>query len=208
MKSNNLPQTSENPPKIQKILTNPIMNILENTKIWHNPSMEDFVREMQNQQQKKINEKRRQEKEKILKNELGKTPEDIKNRPTLDFLDENDIKNITEISDEKMQKIVQFMTLHNLACAFGCCGDKTYPERVQEIADIFRGNYGEKFVHFHLYQEIGWTKNDWEKVIADDNEEALEYFQVFLKNIPQNIEEKNILLKEFQRIYFLAKHNL
>lgn len=53
----------------------------------------------------------------------------------------------------------------------GCCGDTTYPERVEEICKIHEGKNDNKFVHLHLYAEPGWNKEDWEKAYTADPEE-------------------------------------
>lgn len=179
------------------------MNILQNQKV--DLSMASFIEAKQKEELERLSAERKTKKLEILKKEMNMSEADAKNRPTLDFLDENILKNIENASDSELQNIIEFMARQNIACAMGCCGDKTYPDRVQEIVNIHNGKFDEKFLHFHLFQELGWTADDWKKAIEADTEEALEYFQVYLKNTPQNPEEKQKLLKEFADIYFLAK---
>lgn len=204
---NSLESEEKSSEKNNPLTTNRIMNILQNQK--PDNSIEGFIKTdieaKQKEELERLSAERKEKKLKILKKEMNMSEADAKNRPTLDFLDENILQNIENASDSELQNIIEFMARQNIACAMGCCGDKTYPERIEEIVNIHNKNMGGKFLHFHLYQELGWTKEDWEKAIKADSEEALEYFQVYLKNTPQDETTRKKLLQEFARIYFLAK---
>ena len=93
-----------------------------------------------------------------------------------------DIKNI-DLNDENA--IFRFSALQNLACAFSCCGETTSAQRIEEIGKIFQGKNDGKFVHFVIYPDPNWGA-----IKLQDPEEALEYFQVYLKDEPQNDAEK------------------
>lgn len=197
----------KSPKKDNPSLNNRIMNILQIQK--PDDSVAGFIKadieKKQKEELERLRAERKAKKLEILEKEMNMSEADTKNRPTLDFLDENILQNIENTSDSELQNIIEFMARQNIACAMGCCGDKTYPERIQEIVNIHNQKFGGKFLHFHLYQELGWTDDDWKKAIEADTEEALEYFQVYLKNTPQDETKKKKLLQEFAEIYFLAK---
>ena len=159
-------------------------NILLNT---NTPTPEQWA---QDEIEKKISHEEKIQKEQFLRQYFGMDVDATQNRP--------DIKNI-DLSDENA--IFKFSALQNLACAFSCCGETTSAQRIEEIGKIFQGKNDGKFIHFVLYPDPNWGA-----IKLQDPEEALEYFQVYLKDSPQNETEKSEIMSEFHALSHTVKN--
>lgn len=144
----------------------------------------------QDEIKKKISHEEKIQKEQFLKKYFEMDVNATQNRP--------DIKNIN-LDDENA--IFRFSALQNLACAFSCCGETTSADRIEEIGKIFRGQNDGKFVHFVIYPDP-----NWDAIKLQDPEEALEYFQVYLKDSPQNDTEKSEIMKQFHELSHTVKN--
>ncbi len=82
-------------------------------------------------QQKELQEKEQNAflKVKILFDTLGKSPDQVRIRPKLSDLDENNF-----------EEIIHYFARQNMACAFDCCADEETPEHIAEIAKILQKN--------------------------------------------------------------------
>lgn len=125
-----------------------------------------------------------------MKQYFGMDVDATQNRPN--------IKNIN-LDDEN--DIFQFAALQNIACAFSCCIDTTTPGRIEEIGKIFKGQNDGQFVHFVIYPSPKWGA-----IKLQDPEEALEYFQVYLKDSPQNDTEKADVMAQFRTLSHTVKN--
>ena len=143
-----------------------------------------------NEIEKKISHEEKIQKEQFLRQYFGIDVDATQNRP--------DIKNI-DLNDENA--IFRFSALQNLACAFSCCGETTSAQRIEEIGKIFQGKNDGKFVHFVIYPDPNWGA-----IKLQDPEEALEYFQVYLKDSPQNDAEKSEIMSEFHALSHTVKN--
>lgn len=183
---NNTPEGGSTP-SWQKFSLQKTQNMVHTILQNHLISPENWAKQMKEHEQKT---QENQKKSNILRDNLQMTPEETQNRPQSADLDP---KNIREVE--------VFLAKHNLACAFSCCGEITSADRVQEISDIIRGNFDENsHIHFSLYSDP-----DWENIQKNDPEEALEYFQVWLRPHPQNPEEKHKILEEIRKIHHSAQ---
>jgi hypothetical protein len=143
-----------------------------------------------NEIEKKIHHEEKTQKEQFLEKYFGMDVEATQNRP--------DIKNI-DLNDENA--IFRFIALQNLACAFSCCIDTTTPYRIEEIGKIFQGKNDGKFVHFTIY-----PSPKWEAIKLQNPKEALAYFEVYLKDSPQNDAEKSEIMSQFHALSHTVKN--
>lgn len=159
-------------------------NILLNT---NTPTPEQWA---QDEIEKKISHEEKIQKEQLLEKYFGMDVEATQNRP--------DIKNIN-LNDENA--IFRFSALQNLACAFSCCIDTTTADRIEEIGKIFQGKNDGKFVHFTIY-----PSPKWDAIKLQDPKEALAYFEVYLKDSPQNDAEKSEIMSQFHALSHTVKN--
>lgn len=164
------------------------MNILEQQKAILSP--EEFAK-----QQKEIQalENMRREKAEILIQEFGLTTDKAKIRPAVDT-----------INPDNEAEIVKYVARQNLACAFSCCADSETPARVAELAKIFNEKIpAGQYPHFDLWER----ENDpnypaeWAATKQNDPNYASQYFEIHLRDTPQNEAEKAKFLAEFREIY-------
>ncbi len=159
-------------------------NILLNT---NTPTPEQWA---QDEIEKKISHEEKIQKEQLLEKYFGMDVEATQNRP--------DIKNVN-LNDENA--IFRFTALQNLACAFSCCIDTTTADRIEEIGKIFQGKNDGKFVHFTIYPSPKWGA-----IKLQDPKEALAYFEVYLKDEPQNDAEKADVMTQFRTLSHTVKN--
>lgn len=166
-----------------------LINMTQNN-ILLNQTMKTPEEWAKNEIEKKISHEEKIQKEQLLEKYFGMDVDATQNRP--------DIKNI-DLSDENA--IFKFSALQNLACAFSCCGETTSAQRIEEIGKIFQGKNNGKFIHFVIYPDP-----NWDAIKLQDPEEALEYFQVYLKDSPQNETEKSEIMSEFHALSHTVKN--
>ncbi len=140
--------------------------------------------------QGEIEKKAKIQKEQFLKQYFGMDVRATQNRPN--------IKNVN-LDDEN--DIFQFAALQNIACAFSCCIDTTTPGRIEEIGKIFKGQNDGKFVHFVIYPDPKWGA-----IKLQNPKEALAYFEVYLKDEPQNDAEKADVMAQFRTLSHTVKN--
>ena len=140
--------------------------------------------------EKKISHEEKIQKEQFLKKYFGMDVDATQNRPN--------IKNVN-LDDEN--DIFQFAALQNIACAFSCCIDTTTPGRIEEIGKIFKGQNDGQFVHFVIYPSPKWGA-----IKLQNPKEALAYFEVYLKDEPQNDAEKADVMAQFRTLSHTVKN--
>ena len=140
--------------------------------------------------QGEIEKKAKIQKEQFLKQYFGMDVDATQNRPN--------IKNVN-LDDEN--DIFQFAALQNIACAFSCCIDTTTPGRIEEIGKIFKGQNDGQFVHFVIYPSPKWGA-----IKLQNPKEALAYFEVYLKDEPQNDAEKADVMAQFRTLSHTVKN--
>ena len=109
--------------------------------------------------------------------------------------------NIKNVNLDDENAIFQFAALQNIACAFSCCIDTTTPGRIEEIGKIFQGKNDGKFVHFVIYPSPKWGA-----IKLQNPKEALAYFEVYLKDEPQNDAEKADVMAQFRTLSHTVKN--
>lgn len=171
-------------------LTNLITMIQEQNNILLDQTIETPEEWAKNEIEKKIHHEEKTQKEQFLEKYFGMDVEATQNRP--------DIKNVN-LNDENA--IFRFTALQNLACAFSCCIDTTTPGRIEEIGKIFQGQNDGKFVHFTIY-----PSPKWDAIKLQDPKEALAYFEVYLKDEPQNDAEKADVMTQFRTLSHTVKN--
>lgn len=189
----NTPQNTENIKEFSDEMGNtfiPISNITDFINMKKNNILLTPEQWAQGEIEKKISHEEKIQKEQFLKKYFGMDVDATQNRP--------DIKNVN-LDDENA--IFRFSALQNLACAFSCCGETTSANRIEEIGKIFQGKNDGKFVHFVIYPDPNWGA-----IKLQDPEEALEYFQVYLKDSPQNDTEKAEIMKQFHELSHTVKN--
>ena len=189
----NTPQNTENIKEFSDEMGNsfiPISNITAFINMKKNNILLTHEQWAQGEIEKKISHEEKIQKEQFLKKYFGMDVDATQNRP--------DIKNVN-LDDEN--DIFRFSALQNLACAFSCCGETTSANRIEEIGKIFQGKNDGKFVHFVIYPDPNWGA-----IKLQDPEEALEYFQVYLKDSPQNDTEKAEIMKQFHELSHTVKN--
>lgn len=144
----------------------------------------------QGETEKKISHEAKIQKEQFLKQYFEMDVDATQNRPN--------IKNVN-LDDEN--DIFQFAALQNIACAFSCCIDTTTPGRIEEIGKIFQGKNDGKFVHFVIYPSPKWGA-----IKLQNPKEALAYFEVYLKDEPQNDAEKADVMAQFRTLSHTVKN--
>ena len=140
--------------------------------------------------QGEIEKKAKIQKEQFLKQYFEMDVDATQNRPN--------IKNVN-LDDEN--DIFQFAALQNIACAFSCCIDTTTPGRIEEIGKIFKGQNDGQFVHFVIYPSPKWGA-----IKLQNPKEALAYFEVYLKDEPQNDAEKADVMAQFRTLSHTVKN--
>lgn len=140
--------------------------------------------------EKKISDEEKIQKEQFLEKYFEMDVDATQNRP--------DIKNVN-LDDEN--DIFRFSALQNLACAFSCCIETTSANRIEEIGKIFQGKNDGKFVHFVIYPSPKWGA-----IKLQNPKEALAYFEVYLKDEPQNDAEKADVMAQFRTLSHTVKN--
>lgn len=125
-----------------------------------------------------------------MKQYFGMDVDATQNRPN--------IKNVN-LDDEN--DIFRFSALQNLACAFSCCIETTSADRIEEIGKIFQGQNDGQFVHFVIYPSPKWGA-----IKLQNPKEALAYFEVYLKDEPQNDAEKADVMAQFRTLSHTVKN--
>lgn len=190
----NTPQNTENIKELSDEMGNtflPISNITNFIKMQKNnillnkntPTPKEWA-------QGEIEKKAKIQKEQFLKQYFGMDVDATQNRPN--------IKNVN-LDDEN--DIFQFAALQNIACAFSCCIDTTTPGRIEEIGKIFKGQNDGQFVHFVIYPSPKWGA-----IKLQNPKEALAYFEVYLKDEPQNDAEKADVMAQFRTLSHTVKN--
>ena len=140
--------------------------------------------------EKKNSHEEKIQKEQFLKKYFEMDVDATQNRPN--------IKNVN-LDDEN--DIFRFSALQNLACAFSCCIETTSANRIEEIGKIFQGKNDGQFVHFVIYPSPKWGA-----IKLQNPKEALAYFEVYLKDEPQNDAEKADVMAQFRTLSHTVKN--
>lgn len=170
--------------------TSNLTNLITMIQEQNNILLDQTIETPEEWAQGEIEKKAKIQKEQFLKQYFEMDVDATQNRPN--------IKNVN-LDDEN--DIFRFSALQNLACAFSCCIDTTTPGRIEEIGKIFQGQNDGKFVHFVIYPDPNWGA-----IKLQNPKEALEYFQVYLKDSPQNDTEKADVMAQFRTLSHTVKN--